>query len=129
MPVLDGVKRRLIAKRLRWKYPARNLGPCLAIPYFALDGMPVDHVRLRPDSPRKKNGRPIKYESPIGSPNRAFFPPGVGPAVNDPTARLLITEGELKAAKANQDGMATIAIAGVFNGQKKAGRRETQGTN
>jgi hypothetical protein len=109
----------VIAQHLGWKYPARNLGACLAIPYFTADGSPTGHLRLRPDNPRKKNAKPVKYESRVGSQNRAYFPPGISAAINDPTLRLIITEGELKAVKAQQEGLATIAVAGVFNGQKK----------
>ena len=67
------------AKLLGWKSPPLKNGPFLAIPFFAADGTALDYVRLKPARPRRKDGKPVKYESPMGKPNRAYFPPRTRP--------------------------------------------------
>jgi hypothetical protein len=110
-----------------------SLGDCLAIPYRDADGNPIPlrreggspiqsnkgeplyHTRLRPDRPRAPKGRkgPCKYESRIGAPVLPYFPPGTLAALKDPSRPLLITEGEKKAAKADQDGFPCVGLGGV----------------
>ena len=108
---------------LRWKRYKGELGNCLAIPYRDQEGKPVAYVRLKPDNPRKskpeEGSKPIKYESPKGASNRAYFPPGTLAALTDATAPLVITEGEKKAAKADQEGFACLGLVGVYGWQKK----------
>jgi len=110
-----------IQKALRWKRYDGKFGDCLAIPFFDAQGRQTDYVRLKPDRPRKgkEDGKPNKYESPKGSSNRAYFPPGIVAALLDPLAPLVITEGEKKAAKADQEGFPCIGLAGVYGWQKK----------
>lgn len=107
----------------------RALGPCLAFPFSGPDGKPmtwgrrdadgretvIPFVRLKPDRPRLRKGKPVKYESPLGSSNRVYLPPGVGPLLGDPTKELLIVEGEKKALAVTQHGFSTIGLAGVWN--------------
>lgn len=101
---------------------ADRLGPCLLIPYFDQSGqmIPVtDFARVKPDTPRTteasegRPGTPIKYESPIGSRVRLYFPPGTCPKLADPTVPLLVIEGEKKAAKTDQEGFACVGLGGV----------------
>ena len=107
---------------------ARAMGPCLAFPYLDAAGGPMtyrngdgaDHpfVRLKPTKPRidtRNKGRKVKYESPAGAPCRAYFPPGTRPALSDPAAPLLITEGEKKALAADQHGFACVGLGGVWS--------------
>ena len=96
------------------------LGDCLAIHFADTEGKLANYCRLKPDRPRKdKNGKPIKYESPLGSNNRAFFPPRTRTALKDVSLPLIITEGEKKAAKADQEGFACLGVTGVWNWIKK----------
>lgn len=106
---------------LRWERLelAKKLGPCLVIPFFGPDGTPLPYSRLKPDQPRTDNtngsaGKPIKYESPKGQGNRVFFPPMTRGVVANAGVPLLITEGEKKAAKADQEGFATLGLTGVY---------------
>src|SRR5262249_34362777 len=97
-----------------------QLGPCLASPFFDAEGKPTGYCRLKPDKPRKgKDGKPVKYESPRGVPNQPYFPPGTLAALRDPSQSLVITEGEKKAAKADQEGFPCIGLAGVYGWQRK----------
>lgn len=102
-----------IARVLNWQYPAKHLGDCLAIPFPDAGGKRTDFVRLKPDTPRFVKGKPAKYESPVRSSIRVFFPPGTLPHLLDTSVPLLITEGEKKAAKADQEGYPCIGLTGV----------------
>jgi hypothetical protein len=115
--ITDGVQ---LNTWLRWRSGGERLGPCLAIPFRDCQGKVNGYVRLKPDKPRTDaDGKPVRYESPKGQPNRAYFPPRTVAALNDPTIPLLITEGEKKAAKADQEGFACIGLTGVYGWQKK----------
>lgn len=110
---------------------ARKLGACLAFPYFGPAGEPMAYadkdgrshtfVRLKPDNPRdnkKEKGKKIKYEGPVGTPTRAYFPPGTrAPVLDDPAVELVVTEGEKKSLCADQHGIRCIAIGGVWGWQ------------
>jgi len=110
-----------IQKALGWKRYNGQLGDCLAIPFRDVEGKLNGYCRLKPDRPRKnkEDGKRIKYESPKGSSNRPYLPPGTLPMLADPSAPLLITEGEKKSAKADQEGFGCVGLVGVFGWQKK----------
>src|SRR5262249_35671303 len=72
-------------------------------------------VRLKPDTPRRRLGKAVKYESPLGSGNRVYIPPGVGAALADPAKEVVLVEGEKKALAGTQDGFPTIGLSGVWN--------------
>ncbi len=89
---------------LRWN----GLGPVPATVYpnLGLDGC-VNQCYLKPDNPRMKNGKPVKYESPVGSPYRPYFPPEqLVPRkyYSDTSVPLLFVEGIKKALAAAQTG-------------------------
>jgi hypothetical protein len=105
---------------LRWRGGGERLASCLAIPFRDRQGNTNGYVRLKPDKPRKnKDGKLIRYESPKGQPNRAYFPPGTIAALSDPAKPLLITEGEKKAAEADQEEFPCIGLTGVYGWQQK----------
>ena len=98
-----------IQAALRWHRYKGELGDCLAFLFVDAEGKATGYIRLKPDRPRKsKDGKPIKYESPKGAGNRAFFPPGTLAALKDSSIPLVLTEGEKKAAKADQEGFSCI---------------------
>lgn len=111
-----------VAALLHWKRPATNLGSCLCFPFVSTDGAPLGHVMVKPDRPREKDGKAVKYESPAGTPMRAYFPPGTHAALADATVPLLITEGMKKALKADQHGFACVGLAGVYGWCQKRTR-------
>jgi putative DNA primase/helicase len=115
----DGI---YIAKKLGWYRAASALGPVLEIPFYDAAGNKTDYSRFKPSTPRinEDTGKPNKYESPIGSGNRAYFPPLpiLAPALAKPESLLLITEGEKKAACACQHGFPCVGISGVWNACK-----------
>jgi hypothetical protein len=82
-----------VARLLGWGRPAVELGPCMVFLYFEPDGSPMMYrradgtlgqvLRLKPDHPRldpARNNRPVKYEQPLGCPNRLYIPLGTDPA-------------------------------------------------
>jgi putative DNA primase/helicase len=101
---------------------AELLGPCLVFPFG--DAAP-GHTRLKPDRPQTdpKKDRPRKYEAPRGVGNQAYFPPGTRAVLSDPAVPLLVTEGEKKGAKADQEGFPCVALSGVWNWCQKRERR------
>jgi hypothetical protein len=121
---------RRVAELLGWKRPAAQLGSCLAIPFRDAAGVVNGFVRLKPDKPRasNKDGKPCKYESPRGKPNRAYFPPGTVSVLTDPSVPLILTEGEKKSAKADQDGFPCVGLVGVYGFQRRRLQGELDGS-
>ena len=62
-------------------------------------------------------GHTIRYYQRAGTPPRLYIPAPARAALADPTVPLLITEGEKKALKANQEGLAAVAVGGLWNWQ------------
>lgn len=109
-----------IRNLLNWKHYDGHLGPCLAIPFVDAAGRLTNYVRLKPDRPRKDaEGKPIKYESPQGVGNRVYFPPLTRIRMTFRSEPIIITEGEKKAARADQDGYTCLGLVGVYGWQKK----------
>jgi len=133
---LSGLNSRDAKKlRLKWLTPSAAQKmlqsdfplPCGGIyfPYFSFDGKIDDvtcRVRLLADP---SNGyvedKVPKYMQPSGTPPRIYLPPFVkwGDIINDATQRLVITEGEKKAAAACKAGVACIGLGGVWSFQQK----------
>ena len=62
-------------------------------------------------------GHTIRYYQRPGTPPRLYVPAPAHAALADPAVALLITEGEKKALKANQDGRPCVAVGGLWNWQ------------
>lgn len=86
--------------------------PGLLIPERRIDGS-VWGYQYRPDRPRMRAGKPVKYETPRGQKNRIDVPPGAGMYLTDPSRDLWITEGCRKADAAYLAGLICIALNGV----------------
>jgi DNA polymerase I-like protein with 3'-5' exonuclease and polymerase domains len=116
-----------IRRILGWDAAKAGIGACLGIPFPSPDGQLNGYARLKPDKPRTspKDGSPVKYESPKGKRNHAYFPPGTWAALQNAEVPLLITEGEKKAAKADQEGFPTIGLVGVYGWQKKRENKDS----
>ena len=103
----------------------QDVGDALEIPYPTRNGQP-SYKRYKPDiPPQGKNGKPCKYLTAAGCGNRLYFPANLDSAAStDPSIDLLITEGEKKALKANQEDFPCIGLAGVWcwRGKDENGR-------
>lgn len=88
--------------------------PALLIPVHSVTGEVVTY-QLRPDSPRIRDGKPVKYETPSGSRMALDVPLAAGDRLGDPSVPLFITEGARKADAAVSAGLCCIALLGVWN--------------
>ena len=88
--------------------------PALVFPYPEHGA----YIRIKPDQPRTdREGKAIKYESPRGSRNHLYVPHNTRArfrGMGEPVQVVIITEGEKKAVKADQDGFATVSVPGVW---------------
>jgi P4 family phage/plasmid primase-like protien len=113
-----------VQKVLRWKRYKGELGPCLVIPFNDVEGKPTGFTRLKPDKPRIKDGKPVKYESPKGSTNAPYFPPWTRTVLHDVAVSLTIVEGEKKAAKGDQEHIPCIGLVGVDGWSRRRAKDE-----
>jgi hypothetical protein len=103
--------------RLGFSKPQQRV-PALVVPMYSPAGGLVTH-QIRPDSPRKNGkGKPIKYETPAGSPIRLDVHPSQTERVKDASVPLWITEGVKKADSLVSRGQCVVALQGVWCWQK-----------
>jgi Protein of unknown function (DUF3631)/Domain of unknown function (DUF3854) len=90
----------------------------LLVPQLRAEGSTWGH-QYRPDSPRERNGKLVKYETPIGQRNGIDVPPGVGPMLGNIEVPLWITEGVKKADCGALHGLCIVALPGVWSWRGK----------
>ena len=90
------------------------LVPTLLVPIWGVTGEIVTYQH-RPDCPRIRKDKPLKYETPAGSLMRLDVPPKARPWIGDPAKPLFITEGVRKADSAVSRDLCCIALLGVWN--------------
>src|SRR5689334_9496020 len=90
-----------------------RLVPGLYIPMYDVHGEQVSS-QFRPDTPRLKDEKPIKYETPQGAFNTLDLHPSSVAYLANPAQALLITEGVKKADAARSAGQVALAISGVY---------------
>lgn len=93
-------------------FPDPHITSLLCFPYPGLKRFCRD--KLFPPLP-DADGHCRRYHQRKGSPIHAYLPIQAQAALHEPNARILITEGEKKAAKACQDGWPTIGLGGLWN--------------
>lgn len=87
-------------------------GPALVFPYSTHNGSAA-YTRVKLDKPDKAGKH---YRSPAGQPNRLYIPSLLDRAIlADSATPLWLTEGEKKALKACQEGLACLALPGVWS--------------
>lgn len=105
--------------------------PALVLPYFATNGRPLRPHKAWPEFYRLRylgetqvkgfaeaaGAKPSRYTQPRDTGVCAYFPRLADWAAiaTDPKEPILITEGELKAAKATAEGFPTIGLGGVYS--------------
>ena len=101
---------------------AQQLVPGMLIPIHGVTGN-IEMYQHRPDSPRTKKGKKIKYETPFGSRLVLDVPPRVLPHLGDPNQPLFFTEGSKKADSIVSQGGRALGLMGVygFRGQNEWG--------
>jgi len=88
--------------------------PTLVLPVWSVLGE-VRQYQHRPDTPRLRAGKPIKYETMVGKSMVLDVHPNVRADMGDPSISLFITEGIKKADAAITWGLCCIALLGVWN--------------
>jgi len=85
----------------------------LIIPIHDVFGTVACH-QLRPDEPRIKDKKPLKYETAAGQGMVLDVPPRCHAALGNPRIPLYITEGVRKADSAASRGLCCIDVIGVY---------------
>ncbi|MDT5134342.1 MAG: hypothetical protein QOE41_3653, partial [Mycobacterium sp.] len=88
--------------------------PGLLIPVYDEVGAVALH-QFRPDQPRVKAFKAVKYETPSKARMAVDVPPRVRAHLGNPARPLWITEGIRKADAAVSAGLACLALLGVWN--------------
>jgi Domain of unknown function (DUF3854) len=88
--------------------------PGLLIPLYDVQGHNSRYA-IKPDHPRLRNDKPIKYEYPASQPLGLDIPPRCLAMLNDPSVPLWITEGAKKADCAAGLGYCVVNVWGVHS--------------
>ncbi len=88
--------------------------PALLIPIYDLSGE-VALYQARPETPRIKNGKPVKYETPGGERMALDVHPTMKEKARDPHLPLFVTEGIKKGDALASRGLVAVSLIGVWN--------------
>jgi len=97
--------------------PFQQRAPALVVPMYSPSGELSTH-QIRPDTPREKDGKAVKYETPAKSPLRLDVHPTQAERVKDPSVPLWIVEGVKKGDSLVSQGQCAVALQGVWCWQK-----------
>ena len=91
------------------------------------NGKLFHRMRYRPPLPKDKSGKGQRYGSPFNGGNHCYIPKKTHLALTgDPELPLYLTEGEKKAAKADQAHFPVIGLTGIWNWLDSAAHRKTE---
>ncbi len=97
--------------------PYQRRVPALVTPTYSPDGITTS-LQTRPDKPRVRDGKGIKYETPASSRCILDVHPFMHDKARDPSTPLWITEGIKKGDSLTSRGCCAVAIVGVWNFQR-----------
>jgi len=100
-------------ERLGFGRVQRNV-PGLLFPIYGPGGE-ISLYQFRPDKPRIKDGRPVKYETPGGSRMALDVHPFCRESLRDPGVPLFVTEGIKKGDALVSRELCAVALIGVWN--------------
>ncbi len=107
------VERKVELKELGFSDAQRNV-PGLLIPIWAPAGEIVLY-QYRPDEPRIKAGKPVKYETMPRSRMTLDVHPSNRDRLHDPAIPLFVTEGVKKGDSIASQGLCALSLLGVWN--------------
>ena len=108
------IVRKVELEKLGFGRAQRNV-PALLIPVHSPSGE-VALYQSRPDEPRlKKDGDPIKYETPSGSRMTIDVHPSMRNKLGNPDVPLHVTEGIKTGDAMTSRGLCTVTLLGVWN--------------
>ncbi|MEE9294582.1 MAG: phage/plasmid primase, P4 family [Phycisphaerae bacterium] len=114
-----------VSEILGWSPRNVDWGVGLVFPYRLNGEAEAVYSRLKLDFPRSTDdGKVIKYETPKGTKNRVYFPPGVEDQLQGADT-FVVTEGEKKSLAVSQHGTPCIGLAGVWAWQRRRKRTDT----
>jgi hypothetical protein len=93
-------------------FSKNTVPPALAIPMYDYAGQQMTIVR--PDSPRIKDGKPVKYDRSGGQRNIIDIHPRIRPLLQNPKEPLWITEAPLKADALISQGQNAVGGVGCW---------------
>lgn len=126
LEVGSGIPAELIARRgyetITTKVGLKQLGfgdsqlnvPALLIPLWNVHGE-IAGYQCKPDSPRIRSGKALKYETPAGMKMLIDVPPSIRHQIGNPSVPLWITEGVKKVDRAAAAGLCCVGLLGVWN--------------
>jgi hypothetical protein len=92
--------------------------PALVIPMYSPDALTTRH-QIRPDKPRVRAGKIVKYETAGGLGSILDVHPSSMEVVRDRSCRLWITEGIRRVDSLTSRGLCTVGLTDVWNWQRK----------
>src|SRR5918993_546137 len=107
------VRRKVELEELGFGRTQRNV-PALLIPVYSPRGE-ISTYQVRPDEPMIRDGKPVKYQTPVNS-NMAFdVHPFMRNKLGDPSVPLFITEGVKKGDSLVSRDRCAVPLLGVWN--------------
>jgi len=94
--------------------PYQRRVPALVVPVYSPDGETTT-VQLRPDRPRVRSGKAIRYETPADSRCILDVHPSMHDSARKTSEDLWITEGVKKGDSLTSRGRCTVSLIGVWN--------------
>jgi hypothetical protein len=91
--------------------------PALVVPTYSPD-RETTSLQVRPDSPRVRDGKAVRYETPADSRCILDVHPSMHDAAKDPARDKWVTEGTKKGDSLASRGECAISLAGVWNFQR-----------
>jgi hypothetical protein len=88
--------------------------PGMLLPIHSPSGN-IATYQFRPDQPRIEDGKPVKYETPVGTSMKLDVHPFAREMLGDPSTPLLVTEGVKKGDALVSRGLCAVALLGVWN--------------
>jgi Domain of unknown function (DUF3854) len=97
--------------------PYQRRVPALVLPTHSPDGESTS-LQVRPDRPRVRGGKTIRYETPADSLCILDVHPSMHERARDASVDLWVTEGVKKGDSLTSRGECTVALTGVWNWQR-----------